>query len=100
MSAPIPAIVAAAERRLVERLVERRAFSSSTAVPLHADSFIAGRRLKRLVAAGVVHEERPGQYWVDQGAWQAREALRFKLVMAVLAAVVALAIGFLLARAR
>ncbi|HEX5817301.1 MAG TPA: hypothetical protein VFY20_00385 [Gemmatimonadales bacterium] len=98
MSAPIPALVVAAERRLVERLVERRAFSSSTAVPLLTDSFMAKRRLAALIAAGVVNEERPGQYWVNQAAWEARRALRFRKMMAVLAAVIAAAVGFLLMR--
>ena len=98
MSAPIPALVIAAERRLVERLVERRAFSSSTAVPLLADSFLAKRRLAALIAAGVVREERPGQYWVDQSAWATRCTHRFRLMMAVLAAAVAAGVGVLLAR--
>jgi hypothetical protein len=100
MSAPIPALVIAAERRLVERLIERRAFSSSTAVPLATDSFMAERRLKALLAAGVVKEERPGQYWVDRGAWEARQALRFRKMMALLAVVIGAAVAFLLMRAR
>jgi hypothetical protein len=99
MSAPIPALVVAAERRLVERLVERRAFSSSTAVPLVTDSFMAKRRLAALIAAGVITEERPGQYWVNQAAWEARRTLRFRKMMAVLAAVIAAAVGALLMRA-
>jgi hypothetical protein len=100
MSAPVPALVIAAERRLVERLIERRAFSSSTAVPLATDSFMAERRLKALLAAGVVKEERPGQYWVDQGAWEARRALRLRKMLAILAAVIGIAVGLLLMRAR
>lgn len=100
MSAPIPALVIAAERRLVERLIERRAFSSSTAVPLATDSFMAERRLRALLAAGVVKEERPGQYWVDQGAWEARSALRLRKMLAILAAVTGIAVGLLLMRAR
>jgi hypothetical protein len=100
MSVPIPAFIIAAERRLVDRLVERRAFSSSTAVPLATDSFMAERRLKALLAAGVVKQERPGQYWVDQGAWEARRALRFRKMMAVLAMAIAAAVGVLLMRAR
>jgi hypothetical protein len=98
MSAPIPALIVAAERRLIERLVERRAFSSSTAVPLLTDSFMAKRRLAALIAAGVINEDRPGQYWVDQAAWENRRALRFRKMMAVLAAVIAVAVGFLLMR--
>ena len=98
MSAPIPAIVIAAERRLVERLLERRAFSSSTAVPLLTDSFMAKRRLATLIAAGVIKEERPGQYWVDQAAWQARQARRRRTMLAVLASIIAVALGALLAR--
>jgi hypothetical protein len=100
MSAPIPALVIAAERRLVERLIERRAFSSSTAVPLATDTFVAERRLKALLAAGVVKQERPGQYWVDQGAWEARRALRFRKMLAILAAVIGVAVGLLFMRAR
>jgi hypothetical protein len=100
MSAPIPALVIAAERRLVERLVERRAFSSSTAVALATDSFMAERRLKALLAAGVVKQERPGQYWVDQGAWEARRTLRFRKMLAILAAVIGVVVGLLLMRAR
>jgi hypothetical protein len=100
MSAPIPALVIAGERRLVERLIERRAFSSSTAVPLATDSFMAERRLKALLAAGVVKEERPGQYWLDQGAWEARKALRLRKMLAILAMVIAAAVGLLLMRAR
>ena len=98
MSAFIPALVIAAERRLVERLVERRAFSSSTAVPLLTDSFMAKRRLAALIAAGVIKEERPGQYWVDQAAWETRRANRFRMMMAVLAAIVAAAAGVPLTR--
>jgi hypothetical protein len=98
MSVPVPALLVAAERRLVQRLVERRAFSSSTAVPLLTDSFMAKRRLADLIAAGVIHEERPGQYWVDQAAWEARRARRLRTLMAVLAAVIAALVGFLLMR--
>jgi hypothetical protein len=100
MSAPIPALVIAAERRLVERLIERRAFSSSTAVPLATDSFMAERRLKALLAAGVVKQERPGQYWLDQGAWEARKALRLRKMLALLALAIGVAVGVLLLRAR
>ena len=100
MSAPIAALAVAAERRLVERLVERRAFSSSTAVPLLTDSWMAKRRLATLIAAGVIVEDRPGQYWVNQAAWQSRRALRFRKMMAVLAVVIAMVVGFLLMRAR
>ena len=100
MSVPIPTLLVAAERRIVERLVERRAFSSSTAVPLLTDSFMAKRRLAALMAAGVITEERPGQYWVNQAAWEARRALRFRKMMAMLAAVIAAIVGLLLMRAQ
>jgi hypothetical protein len=95
----IPALVIAAQRGLVDRLMERRAFSSSTAVPLLTDSFMAQRQLVRLIAAGVIREEQRGQYWLDQGKWAAYDARRFKKLMAVLAAVIAAAVGALLMRA-
>lgn len=96
----IPAIIIRTERGLVERLVERRAFSSSTAAPLLTDSFMKERRLAALIAAGVIIQERPGQYWLNQAAWAAREQLRFRKLMAVLAAVIAAAVGFLLLKVR
>ncbi len=95
----IPALVIRTERGLVERLTERRAFSSSTAVPLLTDSFMKERRLAALVRAGVVVEERPGQYWLNQTAWAEREKVRFRKVMAVLALVISAAVGLLLLRA-
>jgi hypothetical protein len=95
----IPALVIRTERGLVERLTERRAFSSSTAVPLLTDSFMKERRLAALIRAGVVVEERPGQYWLNQAAWAQREKVRFRKLMAVLAAVIAAAVGVLLLRA-
>ena len=96
----IPALIMRTERSLVGRLRERRAFSSSTAVPLLADSFLAQRRLAALVAAGVIVQERPGQYWLNEAAWTAREQRRFRKLMAVLAAVLAAAGGFLILRLR
>jgi hypothetical protein len=47
-----------------------------------------------------VKEARPGQYWVDQGAWEARRALRLRKMLAILAAVIGIAVGLLLMRAR
>jgi len=96
----IPALVMRAERSLVARLVERRAFSTSTAVPLLTDSFIKQRRLAALVRAGVINEERPGQYWLDQAAWRTRQESRRRRMLAVLAALVAALVGLLLLQAR
>ncbi|HEX5632076.1 MAG TPA: hypothetical protein VFX50_02575 [Gemmatimonadales bacterium] len=95
-----PGIIAAAairtERRLVGILRDRRALSSSTAVPLDAPGGLARRRLRRLVAAGAVHEAQPGRYWLDEAAWAARERRRhrFKL-MALLVLLVGIAVLFL-----
>jgi hypothetical protein len=89
-------MVTGTERRLVGILRERRAFSSSTAVPLEAERFPAKRRLERLVAARVIHEAQPGRYWLDESRWQARDGQRRARIIAVVGLVLAVAVLLLL----
>ncbi|MCU0620954.1 MAG: hypothetical protein MUC69_05565, partial [Gemmatimonadales bacterium] len=70
------AVIVAVDRKLVRELESRRAFSTSTAVPVNTGTFVRRRRLERLVRAGVVHEARAGHYWLDQPAWAAFAARR------------------------
>lgn len=82
-------MIAAAERKLVRELQERRAFSTSTAIPLDPGRRLRRRRLERLVRRGVVREARPGHYWLETSAWEASVARDRMLRLAALALLLA-----------
>lgn len=82
-------MIAAVERKLVRELQERRAFSTSTAIPLDPGRLIRRRRLDRLVRTGVVREARPGHYWLDPSAWEEYEARKRMLRLVALALLLA-----------
>lgn len=84
MGAEIAVVLAGVERRLVRELEERRAFSSSTAVPLDPGHVVRRRRLDRLVRAGVVREARPGHYWLESAVWEAYVARRRLVALSAL----------------
>jgi hypothetical protein len=82
-----------AERRLIERLMRARAFTSADAQPLTGLGPIEQRRLPRLIRAGVIREDAPGRYYLDGPALADRQLWRRRrlaIMMAVLLALMAL----------
>ena len=81
---PVIAAGAAAERRLIERLMRARAFTAADAQPLPDLRFLEARRLPRLIRAGVVREDTPGRYYLDGPALADRMLWRRRLLAIVI----------------
>src|SRR5450830_144117 len=78
---------AIAERRLIERLMRARAFTTDSSEPLTDLRWVEDRGLKRLLHNGVIREHAPGRYYLDGAALADRYAsrrLRLLIVVAVL----------------
>ena len=87
---PVIAVGAAAERRLVERLMRGRAFTPDSAQPLADLRWIEGRRLQRLLRKGVIREHAPGRYYLDGPALADRFAfLRVARIIALIVVILA-----------
>ena len=81
---------AIAERRLIERLLMADAVGAGTAQPLENLRWIEARRLRRLIALGVVREAAAGRYYLYAPALAQRMASRrLRLLIALLAVVAA-----------
>lgn len=95
---PVIAVGAAAERRLVERLMRGRAFTPDSSQPLADLRWIEGRRLQRLLRKGVIREHAPGRYYLDGPALADRLAFlrlvrAIALILVILAMMAAVSFG-------
>ena len=84
-----------AERRLVEGLRRAGAVNAGTARPLDPRGLQAGR-LQRLLEAGVILEAAPGAYYVDETAYHRYRQNKRVTVLAVMAALLLVAIFFVI----
>jgi hypothetical protein len=81
---------AVAERRLVDRLLRANAISPAAGVPLDGLRRADARRLRKLVALGVIREEDGGRYYLFAPALADRLRSRHRRIAAVLLIVVLL----------
>ena len=87
---PVVPCGAIAERRLIERLLKADAVGAGTSQPLENLRWIEDRRLRRLIALGVVREAAAGRYYLYAPALAKRMASRrLRLLIAMLAVVAA-----------
>lgn len=92
--AVIPAVVGKARRRVVAHFAEAHALAPGDAVPYKPERLVEQRQFEHLVARGVLHESRPGEYWLELPALRADEnARRGRLVPVVIAVFVVLAVA-------
>ena len=92
---PVIAAGAAAERRLIERLMRARAFTAADAQPLSDLRFLEARRLPRLIRTGVVREDTPGRYYLDGPALADRMQFRRRLLAIAITSVMLIMMALL-----
>jgi hypothetical protein len=85
---PAPPYRAIAERRLTDRLLRANAVWPGSGQPLEGLRAAERRALPRLVADGVIREERAGRYYVDAPAYAAHMARRRKRALIALIVVI------------
>lgn len=78
----IPMFVVAAMRRAEERihrqLVEARAVSAETAIPLTLSRHFEQRRLQSLIESGAVKQTAAGLHFLDAAGWSAHQSARHR----------------------
>ena len=94
----IVAALAAAQRRVIERLRVAGANRPEGAIGLEPDELMEKRGLARLERSGIVRRERDGRLWVDEvkaaerGLRRRRIALALALVAVVIGALVVMGV--------
>lgn len=73
-----------AERRLVEHLREAGALNPSSSRPVPDQSWMGGKALRRLIAAGAILEAKSG-YYLDEAAYAAYRSRRARNVLFIMA---------------
>ena len=89
----IVAALAAAQRRVIERLRVAGANRPEGAIGLEPEELMEKRGLARLERAGIVKRERDGRLWVDEAKAAERGQMRRRVIL--LLALAAVAIGAL-----
>jgi hypothetical protein len=91
------AAVARARRRLIAHFKDKGATGADAAVAYVPERGIERRLLEQLIEKGVLHQTRPGSYWLDETALGLWTKSRRRRAGALVGAAVALgaAIGFL-----
>ena len=79
-----------AERRVIMRLMRANAVVAAGAQPLNGLNWMQRRRLKRLVANGVIRETSPGYYYVSAPDLANRLAARRHRVAVAIALILVL----------
>jgi hypothetical protein len=94
---PVPALAAAARRRLIARFRDAGAISEATAIPHSGGRLIERRLFERMRRAGVILDADGGRYWLDEGRaakWNADRRKRGLVAAAALLTAGAIALGF------
>jgi hypothetical protein len=89
MATAAAAVAARAHREVRDFFTEKDALDPGRAVEFKPEARIQQRYLEQLLAEGVVHEVRPGFYWLDLPAYgeMRRQRLAWSLKILVLLAV-------------
>ena len=97
VASPVPAIVAAARRRLIARFREAGATSEAAAIPSPVRRLIERRLFERMRRAGVILEAGGDRYWLDEdraAEWKARNRKRGLVAAAAALTAGAIALAF------
>ena len=86
----VMAAIRRAEDRLHRQLVEARAFTAETAIPLTLGRSIDARRLQGLMEGGAVKRTAAGLHFLDEGGWNAHLSRRRRRVVIALCVVLSL----------
>ena len=96
MATAAAAVAARAHREVREFFEQKNALGPDRAVEFRPQARIQQRYLEQLLAEGVVHEVRPGHYWLDLPAYEEMRRQRMALglkILVVLAVVIAVIAG-------
>ena len=94
MASAAAAAVANARRDIQHHFFSNDAVRPDRAVAFEADRMIERRQFERMRAANIIHEAKPGTYWLDVVAYDVDLRARFARVrMVLLALVIVLMIG-------
>src|SRR3712207_5115046 len=87
---PIPAVIAAARRRLIARFRNAGATTPSAAIAIEGMRLIERRQFERMRKAGVIRTGDDGRFWLDEPTAAAYMAsIRRRLMMVAAGAVAA-----------
>lgn len=93
----IPALMAAAEQKLLAPFRAAGATSPDRAIPLAIDESARDARLESLIRRGIIVEASPGRYYIDEGAIARNRQVNRPVLIGVILALVALAVLAVLA---
>jgi hypothetical protein len=98
MATAAAAAVARARREIQHHFFSQDAVRPDRAVAFEPGTLIERRQFERLCTRGVIHEEKPGLYWLDVVAYDTDLRERFGRVrLALLTVVLALMVGLVAA---
>ena len=100
MGAPAVAVIVAKEKRVVEAFRGARATSRDSAVRPTDIGVPDHFALRRLRQRAVLREGEPGKFYLDEASWEALQATRRRIGLAMLTIVLFAALYFLLVRPR
>ena len=87
------ALILATDRKIVRRLRTAGATDAAHAIELDPPGPVGPARLRRMIAAGAVHEAGAHRYFLDEAgfrAWRASRRKRAMVVVAIMLAVIAM----------
>lgn len=96
MATAAAAVIAKAKREIQHAFFAADAVRLDRTIPFTPANGAERRQFDRLRAEGVIHEERPGRYWLDLPAYDAILQARHRRVQIVLLLLVAVLVGLLL----
>jgi hypothetical protein len=100
MATGVAAAVARARREIQHHFFSADAVRPDRAVAFDAYSMIEQRQFDRMRSRGIIHEEKPGLYWMDVVSYDVDLRQRFRRVrILLLVMIAALLIGLLVSTA-
>ena len=97
----VAAAVARARRNIQHHFFSHDAVRPDRAVPFQPDRHIERRQFDRMMRRGIIHEAKPGLYWLDVVAYDVDLTARYQRVrIALFVALGLLAAGLLLSLIR
>jgi len=104
MATAAAALIARARREIQHHFFSNDAVRPERAVPFDPSSGIERRQFERMMSRGIIHEERPGHYWLDVVAYdldlRARpQRVKIGLLIVIAVLLIGLLFGIFQARA-